>query len=157
MNIFGWNKPGPATTDPTITAPFGPPPLPKPAVYNGGVGSTGLQYPSLPTSDQIFQRNGGQWAKVDNQIDPSNEIYIQGMEGQIKALTMIVSENNTYLLDQISIEHGPVDTYVNIPIIGEGKDETFTIPRGDLTHSLAKKYLDWLAMMQLVLQGGNNG
>jgi len=121
--------------------------------------STTVPWPRPNATNQMLQYpvNGNiDWAssttsEVDHEL--IKNAYRQSFKGQLQTLTQIVSDNADYLLQQIQIEVGAKNTVIYVAI---GKDKNtppnFVFPGGTISHTLAKKYMDWLAMVQLVLQ-----
>ena len=100
----------------------------------------------------------GQWTSSTSTTSHHNDELVEGLyresfRGRLFILTAIVSDNADYLIKQIDIDVQAKDTVVTVNI-GKNKmtPPLFVFPGGKITHTRAKKYMDWLAMVQLILQ-----
>jgi len=87
---------------------------------------------------------------TDNKV--IQRIYRESFKGQVETLTQIVSDNADYLIQNIDIAIGATHTEVFVKLQKANTIPKFVFPNGEMNHVIAKKYMDWLAMVQLVLQ-----
>jgi len=115
----------------------------------------GIQPQTYDAPGQRFGPSDQGWTSTSSQaLDPelTQQIYRESFKGQLETLTQIVSDNADYLIQNIDIAIGATHTEVFVKLQKANTIPKFVFPNGEMNHIIAKKYMDWLAMVQLVLQ-----
>jgi len=137
-------------------------PIPKAGSYTSDGTSTSIPKPwfgidpaAIPSGHTHAVTIDNTWSSATTKYadtDLAQKVYRESFKGQLETLTQIVSDNADYLLGQINIRVEAKDTWVEITLEKTDTIPNFKFPNGEMNHTIGKKYMDWLAMVQLVLQ-----